>query len=89
MSHLAIDKEIAHLEAVLGVISTTRELFALSRFPLRYWQQRLADLKRAPLIQAQRARVARLEALLHSLDAAGHDPNDPLALQPLRTAAKQ
>jgi hypothetical protein len=61
MSYHDIDKEIAHLEVVFGLISTQ------DRFPLSYWHQRLCTLHRASLMPAQRARIARLEATLRSL----------------------
>lgn len=61
MSYHDIDKEIAHLEVVFGLISTG------DRFPLSYWHQRLCALPRASMMPAQRARVARLEATLRSL----------------------
>jgi len=61
MSYHDIDKEIAHLEVVFGLISTR------DRFPLCYWHQRLCTLLCASLMPAQRARIARLEATLRSL----------------------
>ncbi|CAB3776170.1 hypothetical protein LMG28614_00160 [Paraburkholderia ultramafica] len=64
MSYQDIDKEIAHLEVVFGLISTR------DRFPLSYWHQRLRVLYRSSMMQAQRVRVERLEATLRSLHAA-------------------
>lgn len=61
MSYHDIDKEIAHLEVVFGLISTR------DRFPLSYWHERLCALHSASLMPAQRVRLARLEATLHSL----------------------
>jgi len=61
MSYHDIDKEIAHLEVVFGLISTR------DRFPLSYWHERLCTLHSTSLMPAQRARLARLEATLHSL----------------------
>lgn len=75
MSYQDIDKEIAHLEVVFGLISTR------DRFPLSYWHRRLHALHRSSLMPAQRARVARLEATLRlvaaedaSKEAAGAKP---------------
>ncbi|KFX66654.1 hypothetical protein [Paraburkholderia fungorum] len=62
MSFQHIDKEIAHLERVFGLIS------ANDRIPLSYWRQRLLMLPRTSLMPAQRARLARLEAVLQSLE---------------------
>lgn len=61
MSYQDIDKEIAHLERVFGMIS------ARDRFPLSYWHRRLRALHQASMMPAQRQRVARLEATLRSL----------------------
>jgi hypothetical protein len=61
MGYQDIDREIAHLEVVFGVISTR------DRFPLSYWQRRLRALHSASMMPSQRARVARLEAMLRSL----------------------
>jgi hypothetical protein len=61
MSHQDIDKEIAHLERVFGMIS------ARDRFPLSYWHKRLNALPRAAMMPAQRQRIARLEATLRAL----------------------
>ena len=62
MSFQHLDKEIAHLERVFGLIS------ANDRIPLSYWRQRLLMLPRTSLMPAQRARLARLEAVLRSLE---------------------
>ncbi|MFL9949748.1 hypothetical protein PQR68_27510 [Paraburkholderia agricolaris] len=62
MSFQHLDKEIAHLERVFGLIS------ANDRIPLSYWRQRLLMLPRTALMPAQRARLARLEAVLRSLE---------------------
>lgn len=64
MSYQDIDKEIAHLEVVFGLIS------AHDRFPLSYWHRRLRALHRSSMMPSQRARVARLEATLRSLGVA-------------------
>jgi hypothetical protein len=64
MGHQDLDREIAHLEVVFGLISTR------DRFPLSYWHQRLRALPRESMLPSQRARVARLEATLRSLNAA-------------------
>ena len=61
MTYQDIDKEIAHLEVVFGLISPR------DRFPLSYWHQRLRVLHSASMMPAQRARVARLEATLRAL----------------------
>jgi hypothetical protein len=63
MSHQDLDKEIAHLEIVFGMIS------ARDRFPLSYWHKRLHALHRSSMVPAQRERFARLEAILRSLEA--------------------
>ncbi|MCC8394649.1 hypothetical protein LJ656_18820 [Paraburkholderia sp. MMS20-SJTR3] len=60
MSYQDIDKEIAHLEVVFGLISPR------DRFPLSYWQRRLHALMSLSLMPAQRERVVRLEAMLRS-----------------------
>lgn len=61
MGYQDIDKEIAHLEVVFGLISTR------DRFPLSYWHERLLALHRSSMMPAQRMRVARLEATLRAL----------------------
>jgi hypothetical protein len=61
MGHQDIDKEIAHLEVVFGLISTR------DRFPLSYWHQRLRALHRESMMPSQRLRIARLEATLRLL----------------------
>jgi hypothetical protein len=63
MGYQEIDREIAHLEVVFGLIS------ARDRFPLSYWHQRLRALHRESMVPTQRERVARLEAMLRSLGA--------------------
>jgi hypothetical protein len=62
MSYQDLDKEIAHLELVFGQIS------ANDRIPLSYWRNRLHKLPAAALMPSQRARLARLEAALHTLE---------------------
>jgi hypothetical protein len=61
MSYQTLDNEIAHLERVFGRISVNDAI------PLSYWDSRLRRLARAPLVPAQRARLARLEATLAAL----------------------
>ncbi|NML30121.1 hypothetical protein [Paraburkholderia antibiotica] len=63
MSYQDIDKEIAHLEVVFGLISPR------DRFPLSYWHSRLHALNRSSMMPAQRARVAHLETILRSVGA--------------------
>jgi hypothetical protein len=58
MNYPNLDSEIAHLELVLGRISVN------DRIPLSYWENRLRLLSGASLVPAQRARLARLEAVL-------------------------
>ena len=62
MSYHDIDKEISHLELVFGKISTN------DRIPLTYWRNRLAMFPKTLLMPSQRARLARLEAALRSLE---------------------
>jgi hypothetical protein len=62
MSYQDIDKEIAHLELVFGQISVN------DRIPLSYWRNRLHKLPKTALMPTQRARLARLEAALRSLE---------------------
>ncbi|MFL9910903.1 hypothetical protein [Paraburkholderia sp. RL17-337-BIB-A] len=62
MSYQDIDKEIAHLELVFGQISIN------DRIPLSYWRNRLHKLPNTSLMPTQRARLARLEAALRSLE---------------------
>ncbi|CAB3666637.1 hypothetical protein LMG24238_01868 [Paraburkholderia sediminicola] len=62
MSYHDIDKEIAHLEFVFGKISTN------DRIPLSYWSNRLSRFPKTLLMPTQRARLARLEAALRSLE---------------------
>ncbi|MFM0729925.1 hypothetical protein PQQ52_05430 [Paraburkholderia sediminicola] len=62
MSYQDIDKEIAHLERVFGLISTN------DRIPLSYWRNRLRMLPKTLLMPTQRARLARLDAALRSLE---------------------
>ncbi|CAE6823665.1 hypothetical protein R75461_06215 [Paraburkholderia nemoris] len=62
MSYHDIDKEIAHLEFVFGKISTN------DRIPLSYWANRLSRFPKTLLMPTQRARLARLEAALRSLE---------------------
>ena len=64
MNHQEIDREIAHLERVFAVISSN------DRIPLAYWQNRLLGLARPCLMPTQRARVARLTAMLRVLKEA-------------------
>jgi len=61
MSYQNLDREIAHLELVFGRLSVNDSL------PLSYWESRLRTLSGAPLMPAQRARVARLAATLAAL----------------------
>ncbi|WP_025599916.1 hypothetical protein [Burkholderia sp. WSM2230] len=61
MSYQNLDREIAHLELVFGRIPVNDSL------PLSYWESRLRALSGAPLMPAQRARIARLEAALAAL----------------------
>jgi hypothetical protein len=61
MNYPNLDSEIAHLELVLGRISVN------DRIPLSYWENRLRLLSRAALVPVQRARLARLEAVLGAL----------------------
>ncbi|WP_027209743.1 hypothetical protein [Burkholderia sp. WSM2232] len=61
MSYQNLDREIAHLEVVFGRLSVNDSL------PLSYWDSRLRALSGAPLMPAQRARVARLAATLAAL----------------------
>ncbi|MFT4068412.1 hypothetical protein [Paraburkholderia sp.] len=63
MSYQDIDKEIAHLQVVFGLIS------ARDRFPLSYWYSRLHALNRLSMMPAQRERVAHLETMLRSIGA--------------------
>ncbi|CAE6838473.1 hypothetical protein [Paraburkholderia nemoris] len=62
MSYHDIDKEIAHLEFVFGKISTN------DRIPLSYWANRLSSFPKTLLMPTQRARLARLDAALRSLE---------------------
>lgn len=66
MSYQDIDKEIAHLEFVFGVISPH------DRIPLTYWRNRLRAFPKMLLMPKQRARLARLEAALRSLEHSAH-----------------
>ncbi|ALE57445.1 hypothetical protein C8K18_109116 [Paraburkholderia sp. GV068] len=61
MSYQNLDNEIAHLERVFGRISVNDAI------PLSYWDSRLRMLANAPLVPAQQARLARLEATLAAL----------------------
>jgi hypothetical protein len=63
MSYQDIDKEIAHLQMVFALISPR------DRFPLSYWHRRLHALTRSSMMPTQRARVAKLEAMLRSAGA--------------------
>jgi hypothetical protein len=80
MSYQDIDKEIAHLEFVFGLISTR------DGFPRSYWHQRLRTLYRSSMMPTQRVRVARLEATLRALDA---EEETRRAEPPQRSAATQ
>ena len=62
MSYQDLDKEIAHLERIFGLISTN------DRIPLSYWRNRLRLLPKALLMPTQRARLARLDVALRSLE---------------------
>ncbi|MGF6993536.1 hypothetical protein [Paraburkholderia sp. GAS32] len=68
MSYHDIDKEIAHLELVFGKISTN------DRIPLSYWRNRLGMFPKTLLMTTQRARLARLEAALRSLEQSAQTP---------------
>jgi hypothetical protein len=61
MGYQDIDREIAHLEVVFGLISKRES------FPLAYWHQRLRALRDASMMPAQRVRVERLEATLRAV----------------------
>ncbi|AXL49925.1 hypothetical protein DSC91_001911 [Paraburkholderia caffeinilytica] len=64
MSYQDIDKEITHLEHVFRLIS------ANDRIPLSYWRERLSRFPKTLLMPIQRARLARLEVALRSLEQA-------------------
>ena len=64
MNHQEINREIAHLERVFVVISTS------DRIPLSYWQERLRGLVSPCLMPSQRERVARLMEMLRLLKKA-------------------
>ncbi|CAH2781258.1 MAG: hypothetical protein CPDRYMAC_1609 [uncultured Paraburkholderia sp.] len=66
MSYQDLDRDIAHLELVLGLISTT------DRIPLSYWHGKLQRLANSQLMPAQRTRVERLESQLRALE----EPDD-------------
>ena len=68
MSYQDIDKEIAHLEHVFRLISAT------DRIPLSYWRNRLSMFPRTMLMPIQRARLARLEVALRSLEQSARRP---------------
>ncbi|MGF6902241.1 hypothetical protein [Paraburkholderia sp. GAS348] len=68
MSYQDIDKEIAHLEHVFKLIS------ANDRIPLSYWRNRLGTLPKTSLMPIQRARLARLDAALRSLEQSAQTP---------------
>ncbi|MFM0627277.1 hypothetical protein [Paraburkholderia xenovorans] len=64
MNYQELDKEIAHLERVFGMISSN------DRIPLSYWHNRLRNLPKPTLMPTQRERIARLEETLRSLNEA-------------------
>jgi len=64
MNHHELEKELAHLEYVFGLISPA------DRIPLSYWRSRLDSLPASSLIPAQRSRLARLETALRALEMA-------------------
>lgn len=79
MNYQELDKEIAHLERVFGMIS------ANDRIPLSYWHTRLRNLPRPTLMPAQRARIARLEETLRSLAEANEASSTEAPLRPTGT----
>jgi hypothetical protein len=79
MNYQELDKEIAHLERVFGMISTN------DRIPLSYWHNRLRNLPRPRLIPTQRERIARLEETLRSLNEADEASFAEAPLRPTGT----
>lgn len=75
MTHHDLDKEIAHLEYVFGLISRT------DRIPLSYWRTRLDSLPSSSLIPTQRNRLARLETTLRAIEAAAEATLDAMPLR--------
>ncbi|HYS65285.1 MAG TPA: hypothetical protein VEN30_15970 [Paraburkholderia sp.] len=70
MSYQDVDKEIAHLERIFGLISTQ------DRIPLSYWHNRLRMFHWSSLMPTQRARVARLEATLRAIEKSAAEAVD-------------
>jgi hypothetical protein len=79
MNYQELDKEIAHLERVFGMISTN------DRIPLSYWHNRLRNLPRPTLMPTQRERIARLEETLRSLNEADEASFAEAPLRPTGT----
>ncbi|TDN61833.1 hypothetical protein [Paraburkholderia sp. BL10I2N1] len=63
MDHHYIEKEIAHLERVITLIS------AADRIPLSYWRARIKEIGTARLVAAQHRRWCRLQEKLRQLEA--------------------
>ncbi|HZZ12495.1 MAG TPA: hypothetical protein VFE79_17565 [Paraburkholderia sp.] len=85
MSHMDFDKEIAHLERVIGQIAISDRVVRMpQRIPLSYWRTRVSTLHGDALMPTQRARLARLEAALRSLEQSPEAQTAPRAEPRLR-----
>ncbi|MGA3246837.1 MAG: hypothetical protein ABSD12_01440 [Paraburkholderia sp.] len=63
MNHHQVEKDIEHLEHVIGRIS------ASDRIPLSYWRNRLKSILGAAMVPSQASRVKRLNDALSALEA--------------------
>jgi hypothetical protein len=63
MNHHQLEKDIEHLEHVIGRISAT------DRIPLSYWRNRLKSILGAAMVPSQASRVKRLNDALSALEA--------------------
>ncbi|MGA7778625.1 MAG: hypothetical protein WCA85_13090 [Paraburkholderia sp.] len=69
MTYDEMERELRHLEYVLGHVTASDTVPTLD-----YWRSRLYSLRQAPAEPAQRERLYRLEQLVSSLDYAVRNP---------------
>jgi len=63
MNHHQIEKDIQHLEHVIGRLSGS------DRIPLSYWRNRVDSVLTAELVPSQAQRVKRINEALCALEA--------------------
>ncbi|SDE18981.1 hypothetical protein [Paraburkholderia lycopersici] len=63
MNHHQLEKDIEHLEHIIGRLS------GRDRIPLSYWRGRLDSVSTANLVPSQMLRVKRLNEALRALES--------------------